>query len=61
MRIVIEQRYIKKSDGKRWLQCKYLDGSYMDASGSIGVAQAKVSDWEDVPICEDDWPETKKA
>ena len=55
MRIVAEQRYIKKKDGKRYLQCKYLDNTYLDASGALGVAQASVSDWEDVPICEDDW------
>jgi len=57
MRIVVEQRYVKKADGKLWLQCKYLDGGYLDASGSLGLMQSRVSDWEDVPICYDEWPD----
>lgn len=55
MKIVKEQRYIKKQDGKYWLQCKYIEKIYIDASGAINISQSKVSEWEDVPICLDDW------
>lgn len=57
MRIVAEQRYVKKPDGKKYLQCRYIDDTYVDASGAINVAQSQVSDWEDVPLCEDFWDE----
>ena len=55
MKIIAEQRYIKKADGKMWLQWRYVEDVYMDASGSLNVAQSKLSDWEDVPVCLDDF------
>lgn len=55
MRLIAEQRYVPKEDGKRWLQCRYYENIYVDASGALGMAQATVSEWEDVPVCEDVW------
>lgn len=55
MKIIADQRYIKKQDGKMWLQWRYVENVYMDASGSLNVAQSKLSDWEDVPVCLDEW------
>lgn len=63
MQIIVEQRYVIKPDGKRWLQIKYLEGVYTHISGSLNarVGPAKISDWEDVPICEDVWPKEDDA
>lgn len=57
MRIVVEQRYVIKPDGNQWLQCKYLDKTYMNAAGAIDVTQCEISEWEDVPIRHEDWPD----
>ena len=57
MKIVADQRYIKKPDGKKWLQQRYIDQPFMDASGALNIAESKLTDWEDVPLCEDFWDE----
>ena len=57
MRIIAEQRYIEKLDGRKYLQCKYYTDLYVDASGSLGFSQSKITEWVDVPLCLNDWPE----
>jgi len=54
MRIVCDQRFVVKPDGKRILQCKYLKHVGMDMSGCINGLVSTKSDWEDVPICDED-------
>lgn len=57
MRIVAEQRYVKKEDGRKYLQCRYYTNLYVGDSRALGMDQATLTDWEDVPLCLDDWPE----
>lgn len=57
MKIIADQRYVKKSDSKKYLQVRYITNAGMDASGALSVAGSEISDWEDVPLCEDFWDE----
>lgn len=57
MRIVADVRFVMKNDGKKWMQCRYYKNLYVDASGSLGMMQGSLTDWEDVPLCENDFDE----
>ncbi len=60
MRIVADQRFVLKPDGKRWLQVRYYENLYVDAGGALGFSQATLSDWADIPLCEDDFKDADK-
>lgn len=55
MRIVVGQRYVKKADGKLYLQCKYESGIRIGMTNMLLLGNSRVSDREDVPICLDEW------
>lgn len=57
MKIIADQRYVKKPDGKKYLQVRYITNIGVDASGALSVFGSEISDWEDVPLCEGFWDE----
>ena len=55
MKIIAEQRYVRKDDGRYILQCRHFDNVGVDASGALSFSQATLSEWYDVPLYLDDW------
>ena len=55
MRIIAEQRYIKKPDGKMWLQWRCYENVSISNLGRVNLMNTNLSDWQDVPVCLDEW------